>query len=93
VSRALVIGVVFAVACLAYVLLPLIARGRGHAAGASNRGGRRVVTDDEIEAAIRSYRATSGAAGVCPMCGPRPESDAMFCSNCGRRLDGAPGSK
>lgn len=22
----------------------------------------------------------------CPVCGPRPESDAQFCSNCGRSL-------
>jgi hypothetical protein len=23
---------------------------------------------------------------VCPTCGPRPERDAVFCSNCGARL-------
>lgn len=29
----------------------------------------------------------SGKGGVtCPNCGPRPESDAVFCSNCGRSL-------
>ena len=39
-------------------------------------------TDDEIEAAVRAYRA--GAS--CPTCGPRPEPDAAFCSNCGRYL-------
>lgn len=29
--------------------------------------------------------AASIAAGeaICPTCGPRPESDAHFCSNCG----------
>jgi predicted amidophosphoribosyltransferase len=27
-------------------------------------------------------------AAVCPACGPRPEADARFCSNCGRRLRG-----
>lgn len=26
----------------------------------------------------------------CPSCGPRPESDALFCSECGRLLAGAP---
>jgi len=40
-------------------------------------------TDDEIEAAVRAYRA--GAS--CPTCGPRPEPDAAFCSNCGRYLN------
>jgi len=40
-------------------------------------------TDDEIEAAVRAYR--DGSAG-CPACGPRPEPDAAFCSNCGRYL-------
>ena len=28
---------------------------------------------------------------VCPTHGPRPESDAQFCSDCGRRLATAPG--
>ena len=39
--------------------------------------------DDEIEAAVRAYRE-GGCA--CPTCGPRPEPDAVFCSNCGRYL-------
>src|SRR5688572_11863832 len=26
-------------------------------------------------------------APSCPSCGPRPELDAVFCSNCGRRLE------
>ncbi|MEO7082976.1 MAG: zinc ribbon domain-containing protein [Gemmatimonadaceae bacterium] len=39
--------------------------------------------DDEIEAALRAYRATHKS---CPECGPRPETDAAFCSNCGRYL-------
>jgi hypothetical protein len=31
--------------------------------------------------------ATRGTAGpACPACGPRPEADAVFCSNCGRAL-------
>jgi hypothetical protein len=36
--------------------------------------------------------APEAAAGpVCPRCGPRPESDALFCSTCGDRLGaGAP---
>jgi len=39
--------------------------------------------DDEIEAAVRAFRV---AKHVCPTCGPRPEPDAEFCSNCGRYL-------
>jgi hypothetical protein len=39
--------------------------------------------EDEIEAAVRAYRAQHA---TCPTCGPRPESDAAYCSNCGRYL-------
>jgi hypothetical protein len=39
--------------------------------------------DDEIEMAVRVYRAQHAA---CPTCGPRPEPDAVYCSNCGRYL-------
>lgn len=40
-------------------------------------------TDQQLEAAIRAFRA---AAPSCPSCGPRPEPDASFCSSCGRYL-------
>jgi hypothetical protein len=40
-------------------------------------------TDDELEAAVLAYRRQSYA---CEVCGPRPEPDAVFCSNCGRYL-------
>jgi len=37
--------------------------------------------------ALRSAAAsTSPGAPSCSVCGPRPESDALFCSSCGRRL-------
>jgi rRNA maturation endonuclease Nob1 len=37
--------------------------------------------------ALRSAAAsTSPGAPSCSACGPRPESDALFCSSCGRRL-------
>jgi rRNA maturation endonuclease Nob1 len=37
--------------------------------------------------ALRSAAAsTSPGAPSCSVCGPRPESDAVFCSGCGRRL-------
>jgi len=40
-------------------------------------------TDDEIEAVVRAFREQHTS---CPVCGPRPEPDAVFCSNCGRYL-------
>ena len=40
-------------------------------------------SDDELEAAVRAYRANRAK---CPTCGPRPEPDAVFCSTCGRYL-------
>jgi hypothetical protein len=39
-------------------------------------------SDDEVEAFVRAYRESR----ACPTCGPRPESDAIYCSNCGRYL-------
>jgi rRNA maturation endonuclease Nob1 len=43
--------------------------------------------DSVIAAKVRALRA-GDQAGVpaCPTCGPRPESDAVFCSSCGSRL-------
>src|SRR3954469_13767070 len=38
-------------------------------------------TDDAIEAAVRAYRERMKS---CAACGPRPEPDAVYCSNCGR---------
>jgi hypothetical protein len=46
-------------------------------------------TPDAVEAIIRAkVRALRSAPGglACPTCGPRPEPDADFCSNCGNRL-------
>ena len=44
------------------------------------------ATGDDVEAAITAWRARHP---VCASCGPRPESDARFCSSCGRFLPGA----
>lgn len=41
--------------------------------------------DDAIEAVIRAYRAQRP---TCTVCGSRPETDAAFCSECGRYLAG-----
>ena len=48
-----------------------------------------------IAARVRSLRSaatstspasTTAGARACPSCGPRPETDALFCSTCGGRL-------
>ena len=31
---------------------------------------------------------TVPASAICPVCGPRPEADARYCSSCGRHLGG-----
>lgn len=49
-------------------------------------GEYRPPVEDEVEAAVRAYRASHRE---CPTCGPRPEADAVFCSNCGQYLLGA----
>jgi len=45
-----------------------------------------VTADEAIEAAVRAYRERMRS---CATCGPRPEPDAVYCSNCGRYLPGA----
>lgn len=40
--------------------------------------------DDPIEAVVFAYRARLRS---CARCGPRPEPDAIYCSNCGAYLD------
>jgi hypothetical protein len=37
-----------------------------------------------MQQAVAEMRA--GHLAVCPTCGPRPERDAVFCSNCGAPL-------
>lgn len=41
------------------------------------------VSDDPVEALVQRAQAQRP---VCTSCGARPESDARFCSECGRRL-------
>ena len=43
------------------------------------------VVEDAAEAAIRAYRS---AHASCAKCGIRPETDAVYCSNCGSYLPG-----
>jgi hypothetical protein len=44
---------------------------------------------DPIEAAVLAYRARLRS---CVYCGPRPEPDAAYCSNCGHYLPGECGA-
>ncbi len=45
--------------------------------------------EDPVEAAVRAAEARRPR---CPQCGPRPESDAIWCSGCGGYLPGACGA-
>ncbi len=47
------------------------------------------AAEDPVEAAVRAVQARRPK---CPSCGPRPESDATYCSGCGHYLPGACGS-
>ena len=46
------------------------------------------VDESEIEAAIRRARAAQAEGPACGVHGMRPESDAIYCSDCGRFLGG-----
>jgi hypothetical protein len=51
------------------------------------------VPADAIEAVVaakvRTIRSAGSAQPSCPICGPRPEQDAIFCSTCGVPLAAA----
>ena len=56
------------------------------ALAAMRAGGKPDVTaEDPAEAAVRAYRS---AHPTCAKCGIRPETDAIYCSNCGSYLPG-----
>ena len=50
------------------------------------------ISDSDYEPLKARYTAQAltvmraGTAAVCEKCGPRPETDAQFCSNCGSAL-------
>jgi len=46
--------------------------------------GESAVAPDVVEATVLAYRARLRS---CARCGPRPEPDAVYCSNCGTYLD------
>ena len=51
-------------------------------------GGTPDAVEAIIDAKVRALRSAQPSLGgaACPTCGPRPEPDAEFCSNCGNRL-------
>jgi hypothetical protein len=81
VTAPLVVGTVLALGALAVVLYPLFYPSDEPLETGSPAVGAR--SDDLVEAALRTFRASHPD---CPRCGPRPESDATFCSDCGRPL-------
>lgn len=64
-------------------LAELRAREAGAAAASPAAAAALTAADDAAEALIA--RVKQGGR-TCPSCGPRPESDALFCSDCGRML-------
>ena len=51
---------------------------------ARGEGGAGATPTDLVEATVLAYRARLKS---CARCGPRPEPDAVYCSNCGAYLD------
>jgi hypothetical protein len=66
-------------------LAELRAREAGVAAASPAAAAAQTAIDDAAEALIA--RVKQGGLS-CPRCGPRPETDALFCSDCGRGLGG-----
>ena len=54
-----------------------------------SESGSAVIDESEIEAAIRRAREAQANVPSCSVHGPRPEPDAIYCSECGRFLRGA----
>ena len=46
------------------------------------------IDDATLDPAERAIRRARAIAAVCPVDGPRPEPDALYCSDCGRWLEG-----
>ena len=44
-----------------------------------------IAEEDAVTPAV-APAATVATTPTCVHCGPRPETDALFCSNCGRKL-------
>lgn len=72
--------------------------GRGHPDAGDERMAdgeavQRAQHGPGIEELVAKRRAALESGGMasetCPVCGPRPEADALYCSACGRRLEAA----
>lgn len=61
-----------------------------HATGKLSESDYAALKTTYTQRALAVMRATNSAAGseiqVCPVCGPRPEEDANYCSECGSPL-------
>jgi hypothetical protein len=64
-------------------------RATGKLDDADYEGLKARYTAQALDAMGGSREPGAGSRAPCPVCGPRPESDAVFCSNCGRRLPAA----
>lgn len=98
---ALIVGTLFALGALTYVLWPLIVAAErptaappklpanvvtgddGDVAMPRDTDAIAAASDDAVEEEVRRVRAQTR---VCPVCGPRPEPAARYCSRCGRGL-------
>lgn len=80
---ALIVGTFLALAALVYVLWPIITAAERRPARGARQPEADVSVEDAAEAEIRRARAQ---LEVCPVCGPRPEPGARYCSRCGRAL-------
>ena len=97
---ALIVGTLLALAALVYVLWPVIAAAEkarapspraatpaeGEAFPARASESARISAGEAEDAAEVEIRRARAQLRVCPVCGPRPEPAARYCSRCGRAL-------
>ncbi len=57
-----------------------------HATGKLSERDYAELKSSYTEHAIAAMRAGESDRSMCDTCGPRPEADALFCSDCGRAL-------
>jgi hypothetical protein len=63
---------------------------RAESRGAGSVEGAAGDLEAQVAARVVALRAAAASgAPTCPTCGPRPESDALYCSHCGRSLRAA----
>jgi hypothetical protein len=57
-----------------------------HATGKLSESDYASLKTSYTQRAVVAMRGAESGAVVCGVCGPRPEPDAAFCSECGRQL-------